>query len=370
MRSRNSPQPASSTDLLRLPCAKPFTFRSSTAMKSNSFTSQLANFQVEVSALSGDFKVQLGNLPAHPSPSLRTLHLPAQKALFCCNLLLGLFEPSWIVSQRPVGESQKVLHANVYADGFSCRRQGCKDNFVWNFQSESSIPTVGFSGYPDLFDDGAFRQRTMPDDFNHADSLDIKAHSSTFIGFDFRTVTVGELQSSKAVRLFEARVADFAPFFGAAEEPFEGFIQATQDMLAGGEVEESEFFVRIPAFFKFVGLVAVGNGSLFGLPHGLSLGEGSVVEAAGDSQQFFQQSSLGSGGLETILVSQFHRLTPLLRCKTNLSNRADIVRPAPEGWPSSAQFRKLLPENSAGIALKAKGRVFASEWTSASGRVE
>ncbi len=90
-------------------------------------------FEVKILPLLGNLQVHLGNLPTHPSPTLRALLLPAKNSLFGSNLFLGFFKPSWVVPQSPIRKGQKVFHPHIYANAFAYWWQGLEKDAFRNF---------------------------------------------------------------------------------------------------------------------------------------------------------------------------------------------------------------------------------------------
>jgi hypothetical protein len=319
----------------------------------------IGQLEIKVFSLAGNLKVQLSNLPTHPYPSLRTLSFFAENLMLNGYLLFRRLKPFWIFQKRSIRKRQKVFQADIYPDGFFCLGQRFYQCFIGNFQSESDKPTIGFASYPNLLDDRTFGQRAVPNNLDQTDILDIQPQPPTLISLNFSTVTIGKLQGSKAVRFFKAWVANFLAFLKPIKEALESFVKTAQNVLAGGKVEENQFFIGRPQIFKFKGLFVVGDFLLFFFPSIFAFFKGVVIKSARYFQKLAQQPALRFGRFEFVLISDPQPLTPPLRRNisfyyfhANLSNGANIIRAAPQGRQAATQFWKLFSQYPACITPK------------------
>lgn len=231
------------------------------------------------------------------------------------------------------------------------------------FSTPTSMPTTFLVGGKGRWRRSSETSRAMPDNLNHADILDIKPQPFPFVGLNLRPISIGEFQCAKTMRFFKPRITNLLSCLDGSEKLPERLVQPTKDMLGGTEVQAGDFLVDLPRFCQFPCLVEIGDGSSLLFPSFLPLSERFVVETASNAKECRQKPFLRPIRLETVLVSQYHRLlSPSLPCDvsfnglfTDLSDRPDIVGTAPECGKSAAQLGELLPQNSNCVALQAEG---------------
>ena len=237
-----------------------------------------------IAALMGHFFMQSGHLSDGFEPAFAALLAPGHFSLSDPQLDQRLSQPARMIEQVPCTGRQQGFQAHVDPDGGACRNPS---PFRFrHFKQQANRPLLVGSLDHNMLDLCRFRNRSMIDDFDLTDVLEIDAHLSTVFHAQLAAIPITILDTLEALAAFEAREPWGFSRFQSAEESRKGFVQSAQHLLDTRGVQQAIFIWVIVAFISEMRpLILLCDPFARFLVGGDALFQGSVVQASSLGEQ-------------------------------------------------------------------------------------
>lgn len=307
---------------------------------------------VKVPALISRLLVQASGVVTSFAASCRAF-LPACKGSLCpSELRLSLAIVAWWLYRLARGGDKETLQPEI-----KTYRRALAGSFgrISEVTREDHVPLAEAT----LHGDGLDRplNRAMQLDLDVPDVLEVEPSAI----LEPAPVAVGrKLDGPETTFGLEARVAGRIPHLDPPKERLESLVQPAKRGLSRREVEGREVRENLTTLLEAPRLLAVGDGSFFGLVHVSPIPESKVIQAAVLFKNLIQSLSLGAVRVDPVLVGAPHLLAPRLlsrnvagyRCLRNVPRRACIKRARPEGRHPAYEVFVSLPQHARGVALE------------------
>jgi len=313
--------------------------------------------------LIGNPLMQAGNLSVGFLQPVAPPGLPGSVALNAAQSRKVLSQPAGVLDQLARRESGKAFQAKV--DAYLLSGEDVPFCGIREFKHQANIPTISDSLDNGVLDPRASGNRTMIAHPHFPHVLNIERSAPMFILAQFAAVPVGIFDTVEAIPTLETGISGFLSCLQVAKESGKAFIQTAQQVLKAGSIDLSKHLEIFTAHisemrplrsvsYSFARL-SVGGNALF---------QGKIVDQPGLPQQEIQLFRLLIFRAKEVFVSTKHLLSRLLHLDImsnsflgDVTNRANVVAPAPQTWQAGSQFFRNLSHQDLASAFRTPNKV-------------
>jgi hypothetical protein len=273
-----------------------------------------------------------------------------------------LSQPAGVLDQLARREGGKAFQANVDACLLSSR--SLPFYRIGQFKHQANIPTISDSLDNGVLDFSVCRDCPVIAHPHFTNVLNVEAQAPMLILAQFASVPVGILDAMKAIPTLETGISGFLSCLQVAKESRKGFIQAAQQMLQTGRIDLSKHLGIFTAHISEMRPLRSVSYSFARLPvGGNALFQSKIVDQPGLPKQEIQLFRLLIFRAKEVFVSTKHLLSRLLHFNItpysilgDVTNRANVVAPAPQTWQAGAQSGELLAQDPGSMPLELVGK--------------
>lgn len=313
-----------------------------------------AEFVGEVLAAIGDAFVH----PTHTARVIlafrRTARMVRRAALGACKCLFIRAKAARVGNTFARGKRRELFQTNINANDRTVVLDWCR---IAKIARHDQIPVIGAAGKRQRFDRAV--DWTMQQNPHGADVLEVHP-----IPVEVGAVVHHKINGIETISPLESWVACRCSTLDAPEERLKGLIQASQRLLATGEVGVRKIQIGNAIRLQLCRLIAVAHAALSLFPCIFAFGKRTIVQMPMGIKHLNHCPRLLTRWVQPVAERCSHTLAPCLLLFDVVTNRSGCNRPcaatkitsAPQRWQLGTQMRKLLAQHTGRIALELVGK--------------
>jgi len=310
------------------------------------------NLVPEVPALIRDMFVHFGNLKGRTASPARPLFAPGQTPLFGSQFCKTRSQPTRVINQSAVGQSQQAMQTDVNANLWASVLGN-----IWfgQIDLETNIPFAKTALHNYVFDLGVLWNISVVLNLDLSDVPDVKQRAPAIVKSKLAAVSVAELNTLPAIVTFESRESGLFARLNAPEECSVSLVQTPKRLLHTGGIQEAQTSgITASQITKVRPLRRVCDAVASFFVDRDSLLKGSIIHAARQLKKIVHLLGLLGMRIKAVLERTDHLATFLLfdvmldSFSRNMPCGSRVVTTSPQRWEATFELGKLLTQLVAG----------------------